>query len=213
MPSIAVLTGDLIASTRAGPGAVDRSIAALAGASAALSGWQGNGDTRFTRFRGDGWQMCLTNSATLLHGMVHLTARLRAANTGLSTRLSVAIGPYDRLGEAGLSAASGPVFALSGRNIDSLGPRDNGFVFAAPDDPLAPWKRAVLTLAWHQSNRWSPEQAEVVAWVVGPSLPTTDHLSRQLGISRQAVQARLKASGIAALQPALAAFESGGAHG
>ena len=221
MEPIAVLTGDLIASTKADSPAVDRSMQALSQAARTLGDWAGH-DTRFTRFRGDGWQLYLAKPGLILRATLFLTAYLRAAEVGLATRISIAVAPNNRLGDSGLSGASGLAFEKSGHGLDLMrrsesiafddadtlvfGDADT-LVFGAPMAPLGPWQGAVLALAHWQASRWTREQATAMALALDPTNPTQDQIAQTLGITRQAVQARLKGAGLAALQSALSAFE------
>ncbi len=200
----AVITGDLIGSTRVEPVIVDRAMQALAGAAAKVSRWA-HVDTRFSRFRGDGWQMYLADHAFVLRATQLLVAELRSIGDGIATRMSVAVGAVDRLGETGLAEAAGPAFSLSGRNLDRM-PSFRTFVYAEPDK-TDHWRPATMDLAVWQARQWTPEQAEAVALALALPRPTDESLARDLGITRQAFQARLKGSGIAAASHALLAFE------
>lgn len=214
MEPIAVLTGDLIASTTAAPAMVDRAMQALAEAARTLGHWAGH-DTRFTRFRGDGWQIYLEKPELALRATLFLTAWLRACDAGLATRIAVAIARHDHLGASGLSGASGPAFERSGRALDTMQRSETVILDATPDSPSPesppsperPWQAAVLALAHWQAGHWSREQAEAMVLALSPEAPTQDQIALTLGITRQAVQARLKGAGLRALQPALAAFE------
>ena len=57
-PVVAVLTGDIVQSRRHDGAAVDAAMECI-GASAVLLSDMADGDCRFTRFRGDGWQIVL----------------------------------------------------------------------------------------------------------------------------------------------------------
>lgn len=201
----AVLTGDLVASTEAGPAATDRAMDALCLAARRLSDWAG-ADTRFTRHRGDGWQICIGVPGLVLRGTIMLTATLRASGTGLGTRISAAIGEVDRLGEGDLSAASGAAFTIAGQNLDAMS-RGARLCFGGPQ-PIGLWPEAIFDLIDWQSRRWSAEQAEAVALALDPAEPTQADLAARLGITRQALQARLQTAGFASLQTPLRAFEA-----
>ncbi len=205
MPDIAILTGDLIGSTRKRPEQVEAAWAALRQIMADVLGTVMD-DPRLTRFRGDGWQVKLPPRFAL-RGLLMISAALKAAHTGLDTRVSLAIAPYDDLGNGDLNAASGPVFTLSGRNLDAMTRLSRNLVFAAPGDPAERWKNATLHLAWAQAARWSPPQAEVMAHALMLPPPRQEDMAARLRLTRQAVQARLASAGFAALGPALAAFE------
>ena len=204
MENIAVLTGDLVASTKAESSAVDRAMQALSQAALNLSVWAGH-DTRFTRFRGDGWQLYLAQPGLTLRATLFLTAFLRAADAGLATRISVSIAPYRSLGETGLSGASGVAFTQSGRGLDQM-PTSMRMGFDGVGC-YAIWQSALLDITSWQANRWTREQATAMALALDPTNPTQDQIAQSLGITRQAVQVRLKGAGLSALQSALFAFE------
>ncbi len=91
----------------------------LASAARQMADWM-HSDTRFTRHRGDGWQIYLAQPGLALRGCLFLTASLKASRLGLATRISVGVGAVDRLGAAGLSEASGDAFTFSGQGLDAM---------------------------------------------------------------------------------------------
>ncbi|MBA4323617.1 MAG: hypothetical protein C0426_00775 [Rhodobacter sp.] len=118
-PQIAVLTGDLVASTRQPADRVDAAMQALRQSAGQVTAWQTPPyDTRFTRFRGDGWQIALTNPGLALRAAVVLQATLGAR--GLESRMSIGIGPAETLGTTDLSDAAGRAFELSGQGLDKM---------------------------------------------------------------------------------------------
>ena len=204
MDRAGILTGDLIGSAKVAAETVDRAMDVLSGAANQIAIWAGT-DTRFTRFRGDGWQIYLAEPSLILRAMLLLIARLRSEQPGLATRLSIAVGPVDRLGASGLAEAAGPAFTLSGRNLDKM-LTYSSLAYAAPEQKDF-WKPAVLDLAHWQAGRWTREQAEAVALALDHPRPADAALAEKLGITRQALQSRLKGSGIMAMSRALLAFE------
>lgn len=208
MPKIAaVFTGDLIGSVRAGNANVDKAMAVLQQASAALANIVEGEETRFDRHRGDGWQMYLSRPHLIFTASLLLTARLRAADIGLATRISIGLGTIDRLGDAGLSAASGHAFTLSGRGLDSM-LRSSKRIALTGAGATEKWQAAIFHLTDWQASKWSREQAEIVALTLEMKDPTQAKLAEKLGISRQAVQSRLQASGYPAMEWAHYAFQS-----
>ncbi|MBC7740339.1 MAG: hypothetical protein H7245_24740 [Candidatus Saccharibacteria bacterium] len=199
-----VLTGDLIGSTEVEPSVVDLAMTCLSSAASTIADWTGN-DTRFTRFRGDGWQIILSDPPLVLRATLLILASLRAKGGGLATRLSVATGTVDRLGDRGLAEASGPAFTLSGRNLDTM-PPFRTFVYAALDRDQR-WTIAIMDLAVWQAQQWTPEQAEAAMLALDLPRRTDKVLAAQLGISRQAFQSRIKGTGLMAMRSALHAFE------
>lgn len=198
----AVLTGDIIGSTRGAARALDFSLGALAEAAEELTGW-GLPGTRFTRYRGDGWQVYIGTSGLVLRAALFLAACLRAAETGQRSRIAGGVGSVERL-DHDLARAQGEAFVRAGRALDEM-PRTRWLVIDGV--PPAPWCDAVTELADWIAARWSREQAEAVAMALDPAGPSQAEIAERLQISRQAVQARLSGAGFQALKGALIAFE------
>jgi hypothetical protein len=195
--NVAVLTGDLIDSTLAGPEAVSDAMDRIAGATAQVKA------TRFDRFRGDGWQVHCANAADAFRVTALVLAALKSRPDLPQTRLSVAIGPADPLPPNGLAGASGLAFSRSGQGLDAMG-RERLAFLGAPETAF--WQRPLFSyLAW-QSARWTPEQAEAVGLALRQDPPRPRDVAASLGISRQAAEARLKGAGIGPLAEAITAF-------
>jgi hypothetical protein len=201
----AVLTGDLIASTDATPKAVDDAMAVLSSAADRVSEWT-NTSTLFTRFRGDGWQMYLSDPSLTLRCCLFLIASLRASNIGLTSRISVGIGTTGTLGRGSLSGASGEAFVISGHGLDNMAKTKRLEIAGARD--LNSWQTAIFDLVDWQSGRWSREQAEAVKIAIEPGLQAQADMAATLSITRQALRARLSSAGQPALTNALRAFET-----
>ncbi len=182
MTKIAVLTGDVIGSTRLASDALETAIAALAGASDEIARWTGT-PTRFTRSRGDGWQIVLTEPRLSLRAALSLRARLRIAGRSMATRISVAHDAGDMPQAGDLNGAAGPAFVLSGRGLDQMA-RGRELAFAG-DVPGA--AAAVAVLADALSRRWSVAQARVMSALLAPDSPSQAAIADGLGISQQAV--------------------------
>jgi hypothetical protein len=192
---IAVLTGDLVASQRAGTARIDAAMQRLARTAQDL------GTTGITRFRGDGWQLALPDPAQLLRAVLMILADLRASGIGVDTRISVGIGPYTSMGTANLSDATGPAFVLSGQGLDAMPKQSRLAIAGGP-----PWQMAIVDLIdWHTAH-WTAAQAEAVAMSLRHG-ENHQQLAARLGITRQAMQSRLAAAGINALDRAIAVFQ------
>lgn len=201
MEPIAVLTGDLIASTDM-PDRIPAAMDVLRQVTDGIAAWS-TLPPRFTRYRGDGWQ-CVVPAGSALRAALLVTARLRADEAGLATRIAIGLGRADYIGPADLSDAAGPAFTASGHALDGMG---RGHIWAIAGN-VAPWHGALVALAeWH-SSRWTREQAEAMAIALTDPAITQSQAASRLGISRQAWQARLSGAGYAAWRPALRAFES-----
>ena len=199
----AVLTGDLIASTQAGQGAVDGAmdvLEAIASHEAKIS----RSDIRFARFRGDGWQMYCPDATKVFRLTVLVLANLHSRPALAPTRLAAATGTVSALPKTGLASASGEVFTTSGHMLDGM--TTQRLLFASGEHGW-PWKTPLFSYLDWQSSRWSPEQAEAVALAFQYDPPRKRNVSEKLGISRQAAEARLNGAGFGPLSDAEAAFQ------
>ncbi|QFT62281.1 hypothetical protein [Roseivivax sp. THAF30] len=198
----AVLSGDLIGS-RESPAEVAPAFAALErGAARFGAAW--DIDLRFTRFRGDGWQILLTNPRLVLDATIFLTASLTAAVPKLSTRISAGIGTVDSEGSADLSDASGPAFFISGDHLDHIGKRRLAVAASTTPD----WLPAIFDLVAELMSGWTQAQAEAVVLALDPDIDTHDDIAKRLKITRQAVQSRLASAGFGSFENALAAVRN-----
>lgn len=200
----AVLTGDLVGSTKAGDHALRTSMIVASSVAREIGLWPTQQDTRFTRSRGDGWQMVLTNPAESLRAAIEMQARLRADPEGLATRISIGIGAIESLGTDDLSDASGPAFVTSGQGLDKLARTHRMTVQGASQTPL---RQAILVLADEIARRWTREQAEALALAIHPTNPTLETMANLLQISKQAVNYRLIGAGLRPFRAALKGWE------
>jgi hypothetical protein len=194
----AILTGDLIKSTQASADKVDATMRLLAEVAHVI-----DDDTRFTRFRGDGWQIYLHNAGDCLWASLFILARLKASGAALSTRISVGIGDVWKLPEGDLSAAAGPAFTASGQELDDM---HKGQTLAIRGESVDRFQRRIFAFAEDKVSRWSPEQAEAMALALDPAMNSRATIAKQLGITRQAVEARLVAAGQGLLEEACSDF-------
>lgn len=211
-PIYAVLTGDLINSTEAGAEALQASMQVIAGTAQAIGHWPGCHDTRFTRSRGDGWQMVLNEPGDALRMALMLQASLRGVTKGIPTRISIGLGRVDSLGSKDLSDASGPAFTASGQGLDHMY-RLQTLSIRCEETPrlqaALPFLQAILALADELARRWTREQAEAMALALQPHSPTLAEMAAQLAISSQAVNYRLAGAGLRAVRLALRGWEDG----
>ncbi|MDM8166630.1 hypothetical protein [Roseovarius sp.] len=205
MPRVqAVFTGDLIGSRDVPATAVDAAMDSLKNAAQSLETVHGF-PARFTRNRGDGWQVLLPDPHLALHAYLALAATLRAADTGLATRIAIGLGPVDSPGTADLSDASGAAFVTSGDLLETLDTE----TAAIAGHGVTDWQRGVIALADWIVSGWTAQQAEAVAvTLLDPTHTTNAERARTLGISRQAFESRLKGSGLSAFAHARHAFRS-----
>jgi predicted DNA-binding protein (UPF0251 family) len=196
----AVLTGDLVGSRKVASTSLRRAMDRLEEA-ARQFGHDWTMDLRFTRYRGDGWQVLLSQPNLVLHATLHFHACLRAADIGLDTRISAGVGTVATVGTANLNDASGVAFFISGDHLDRA--KKRRFLIAGTG--IGDWQASIFHLAEQLALGWTAAQAEVVALALSSEL-TQDEIARRIGVSRQAIQSRLASSGFSALDEALGAF-------
>ena len=190
---IAVLTGDLVGSTAYPAKTLEAAMQAIRATAAEAAGWQSPpGDTRFTRFRGDGWQIVLDEPHLSLRAAVVIQGRLVAL--GLETRISIGIGTADSLGTRDLADAAGSAFETSGRGLDDMAPQVR---IAIAGTAIRVQDELIADLLSERLSRWTAAQAEAVALqLAAPDRPRTlQEIGRQLKISPQAVNDRVRGAG------------------
>lgn len=199
MPALhAVLTGDLILSTRRTPAQVDATMALIEATARKFSPV-----ARFHRYRGDGWQVYVGAGWRGLEAMVFLAAQMRATGA-LSSRMALGLGEAHGYDLGNLGTAGGTAFVLSGRALDALADGQWLAVAGAGVDPL---HIALMGYLEAQVRGWSPEQAQAVALTLEPGASHGQQvLAETLGISRQAFAARLSAAGFDLTRQAVRAF-------
>ena len=207
MPDIAVLTGDLVGSTSAGAEAVERAMDILAATAEEIGRWPGASPTKFTRYRGDGWQVVVMPAGRALRAALVLSARLRAATDAPATRIAIGLGAADSLGTDDLSDARGTAFESSGRALEQMR-RDMRMTIGGA--AVTPLRRAIVDLLDERMSRWTPEQAEATALSLDPNEPTQADMASRLGITSQAMSYRLSGAGAAAIRRALQGWETAG---
>lgn len=210
--AIAVLTGDIVKSSRLSPGELDRAMDALRSGAEALAGWGESGAGHFSRFRGDGWQ-CIAPAPVLApRSSLYLRACLRRLGREYETRISVGIGPGSLSSDQPdrwnpLAGASGAAFELSGRGLDEMSRARHLAIDWSEPPADAALIDAVFALTDEISRLWTPRQAEFLCETLSPGDTPQETLAARHGITQQTVAEHLRAGGDWALRTALAAVE------
>ncbi|MGB5869818.1 MAG: MarR family transcriptional regulator [Albidovulum sp.] len=200
----AILTGDLIGSTAAGADGIAHAMQILARTATDVAKWPESGAAKFTRFRGDGWQVHIAPQHRALRAALIFGAALRAAPDALQTRIAIGTGPVESLGGDDLSDAHGAAFENSGRALDLM---TRGQRLHLGGDDFTPLHWAVIGLIDERMSRWTPEQAEAIALALPPDAPTQAEIAAKIGISSQAMNYRLTGAGAGAIRRAVQAWE------
>jgi len=204
---IAVITGDIVGSTALGPAKLERAMAALAASAKVQAGWHGE-SLRFTRNRGDGWQVVLARPEMALRSALAFRAALRAQGSEFDSYFGIAKGDASLALNNDLNAETGNVFKHSGDNLEGLKEIRNldvrmGYV---GDGEI----NAVIALADHLSQGWTPPQAAALLPLLNPDAAVTQtQVAKKLGKSRQAVAKSLEAAHYRPLSRALNSMETG----
>lgn len=120
MNTYAVLTGDIIGSSRLGPERLDSAMSLLR--RLAVEFGQVHHESVIGGpgvFRGDSWQLCLQRPALAVTAAVFIRAGFKADD--FDTRIGIGWGAVERLNPESISESIGPAFARSGQALDQLG--------------------------------------------------------------------------------------------
>lgn len=203
-PQAAVLTGDLIGSTETAPEAVEAAMARIKTVADRISKM-----ASFERHRGDGWQLYLESPGIALAVMLLIAADLRAVG-GLESRIALGLGGAyfnsfkNLFAVRDLYAANGSAFVSSGRALDKM-PKSQRLALAGEGTDIL--HQRLISMIDDRISNWSREQAEAVALALSPEgALTQSQIAARLGISRQAVAARLHAAGFSQINGAATDF-------
>jgi hypothetical protein len=197
----AVLTGDLIQSSRLAPEQSRRAMAWLKERAVEFGALRPDLVIgRMDSFRHDSWQLLLSEPALALRCAVFLRAALRAESdprTKYDCRIAVGIGTVEHISRRSISDSQGSAFVLSGRGLDEMG-RRRICLHADPEEGEWSWVAGVVTpLLEVIVSDWTPTEARAV---LGALLGQThDEIARKWpmadaggkGPTRQAVSAAL----------------------
>lgn len=203
MTQSAVLTGDFIASSKVGPSLLDNAMG-LIEATVEQQARLADGEIRFERFRGDGWQVFLADMTQVFRITLLILAELGRRPELPGTRIAIGIGPVDQIPPKGLAGAHGDAFELSGRALDAM--NSTVRMYLTTKGKEGRWLRPLFAYLDWQSSRWSQEQAEALGLAFMTDPPRAHAVAEHLGITRQAAQARLKGAGYSPLKEAVTAF-------
>lgn len=207
----AVLTGDLVKSTRLSPDELERARAAAIEVALKVKSWGPDvvvGELEF--FRGDSWQLLLSAPARALRAALTMRAILRSA-IDVDTRIAIGIGLVDAIDSQRISLSSGEAFILSGRGLDHLGAHSRMTIaLPARVAQLAPWMPVVAELCDGIIVGWQRRQAEIVAHAIAPDSPKQEEIAVLLKhpLTQQAVAKSLRGAGLQYLKSAISQFEA-----
>lgn len=209
MRPYAVLTGDVVDSSRLGPDQ-RRSLPGLLkrAAKELQRSFPKAVPHDLEVFRGDSWQLLVADPALCLRAALFFRAGVMAGSpdgTRVDTRIAIAVDRIDFVPARNVSAGDGPAYRASGEALDRL---DAGVRLALVGGAEAPWRDVAVRLVDAIVQEWTARQARAVAgrlrgWTQGQ---IAEHWPE--GITQQTVARHLARSHWAAIEPALAAVEN-----
>ena len=159
-------------------------------------------------FRGDSWQVLLTDPPLSLRAALMFRALLRwkMESHSFDTRLAIGVGKADVIPHRRVSEGSGEAFRASGLALDSMKKRRMAFAFPGSDvgAPLD----VIVHLLDGIAVRWTDRQARaVVGAMQGWTQKKIAATWEEPGITQQAASLHLEAAGWHAVARGVGEFE------
>ncbi len=210
-PFYAVLTGDLVKSTKLSAEELERVRDVAVGAARTVRAWKpGLIDHDLEFFRGDSWQLLLVAPALALRTAVFLRAVLRSA-VNVDTRIAIGLGRVDAIDASRISLSTGEAFTLSGRALDQL-PASRRMTISLPArvPVLGRWMPVVAELCDGLIADWQRRQAEIVSIALSPDGPSQAEIAQRLKhpLTQQAVAKSLHGAHLQHVLAAISVFET-----
>jgi len=160
-------------------------------------------------FRGDGWQLLVSDVTRSLRVGLYFRAVLRSAaerGRGLDTRVAVAVGTVDFVGER-VSQGDGEAYRLSGRTLEDM-PRKQRLLLALPAGNETEALAIIVRLIDVLAQGWTGKQALAVRGALRGW--TQEKIAKEWpeSISQQAVTKHLDGAQWPALEAALLYVEN-----
>jgi hypothetical protein len=161
-------------------------------------------------FRGDSWQLLITDPLQCLRIALFLRSRLISLadrGRGLDTRLAIAIGPVDFVPAGAVSEGDGEAYRLSGRLLETL-PTDQLLTLGLTTAEVPATIAAAIRLLDAVVQNWTGKQAEAVAGALRGWTQEKIAASWPQTISQPAVTKHLSKAHWPAVEAALRQLES-----
>ncbi len=205
-----VVTGDVVASTRLSSDRRKALHQAMATASRATRrAFRKAVPMDVDFFRGDGWQLIVSEPGLVLRVALFYRARLRALMEShrLDTRMAIAVGHIDFVPGDRVSQGDGEAYRLSGQGLEAL-PRAQQMSLHIPGLADEAALQVIVSLVDYLAAGWSDKQALAVT---GALQGWTQHKIADTcwkdPITQQAVAQHLDRAGWNCLERALQFFE------
>jgi hypothetical protein len=206
----AVLTGDIIGSSRLLPLQLESVRSSLIDAVNVVRSWKrGLVKGRPEFFRGDGWQLLLTDPAMAMRVGIFLRAALLAGGVA-DSRIATGLGGGEEALYKRAALSTGQAFVLSGHALDEM-TRYSRMTIEMPKSsgPLSDWMPVIGHLCDAFIDQWTRRQAEIVCVAIDPKEPDYEKVAQSLkpAVSKQAVAKGLNGANWHVIRETIHRFE------
>ncbi len=215
LPYVAVLTGDIVDSTKrpdkAHPRDLSRTLREAAKAAAAAI--PAAGLSTLDIFRGDSWQLLVKEPSHALRAALYVRTYIRGGEArgriSWDTRIAIGIGPVEWLDPNKISRSQGAAFVASGEALDGLVKSKRRMAMRVAGGGGSPGLEAVVALLDALAGQWTAKQA----WAIHGALAarTQAEIARSFvpPVTQQTVAAHLDKANWDVLEIAFEAWDSG----
>lgn len=180
---IAVLTGDIIHSSRVSP---EKWLKSLTGILQPL----GESPQHWEIYRGDSFQAEVFNPLDALETSIKIKAAIRAIK-GLDVRIAIGIGEKSYAAPR-ITESNGSAFVNSGHKFDTLDKEKINLGIQSPWTNFDKEMNLYLRLALIAMDNWTTNGASMVLLALEHQQMSQEELGRLVGIKQNTVSARLK---------------------
>jgi len=206
----AVLTGDIIGSSRLQPAQLESVRSSLIGAVDVIRRWRrGLIKGKLEFFRGDGWQLLLTDPAMAVRAGIFLRAALLAGGVA-DSRIAIGLGAGEDTTSGRIALSTGQAFILSGHALDEM-TQYSSMTIEMPKSagPLSAWMPVIGHLCDALIGQWTRRQAEIVCAAIDPKELDYETVAQSLDppVSKQAVAKALSGANWQSIRETMHRFE------
>lgn len=205
--TVAVLTGDVVGSTRLALDTFEAARNALTRAAHLTQQWSRAKVYGPDFYRGDAWQFVVSDPCLSVRTAIWLKTHLIASQLDVETRIAIGVGVAEKIDTKAVTRSTGEAFVRSGRALDDMGQR-RGIIFALGDDQSAlHWLPSQVAACDFIVSRWKPSQAAVAVKLLEPHAGSQKDIAKSVGRHPQAVSRVANDGGVLVLLDLLTSVE------
>lgn len=159
-------------------------------------------------FRGDSWQLLVSDAAISLRAALYLRAHLRASHEALKidTRIAIGVGAIDFLPGDRVSKGDGPAYRISGSGLESMN-KAGRMCFGFKGSDVEGAMDVIVRLTDVLAMNWSGRQARALTGALQGLTQEKIGALWTPPITQQSVNRHLQRAGWFAIEEAVAYFE------